>query len=104
MSSKKLQKIKQHPKNACFTLHKRLIGLPDPLDGLFDADVATYIDLKVNHEYLASCIITSIAFVASTVSTIESFGATFPINFYSIFIGRPTSERSQAIQFKHCSS
>eukprot|EP00112_Aurelia_sp_Birch-Aquarium-sp1_P003705 Seg1416.9 transcript_id=Seg1416.9/GoldUCD/mRNA.D3Y31 product="PiggyBac transposable element-derived protein 4" protein_id=Seg1416.9/GoldUCD/D3Y31 len=36
----KLRKIKKQPKTMRFTLHKRLIGLPDPLDSLFDADVA----------------------------------------------------------------
>ena len=103
MSAEKLRKIKKQPKNTWFTLHKRLIGLPDPLETIFDPDVATFVDLKAkslstNRGYLASCIITTTAFIASTICTIESFGATFPINMYSIFMGPPTSGKSQAIK------
>ena len=107
MSAEKLRKIRKRPKTTWFTLHKRLIGLPDPLDSLFDAEVGTFVDLQAkslstNRGYLMSCIITTTAFISSTLCTIESFGTTFPINLYSIFIGPPTSGKSQAI--RECST
>ena len=63
MSAEKLRKVRKQLKTTSLALHRRLIGLSDPLDSLFDPEVGKFVDLQAKslntyRGYLVSCIIT----------------------------------------------
>ena len=84
-------------------LQKRLIGLPDPFEKLFLPNVWNFIinkshALSTNLGYVSTSLITTTSFIAGSASTLVTTTQEMPLNLYSIFVGPPTTGKSQAIK------
>ena len=103
MASSKLSKItKQHEKTWSL-LHKRLMEMEFNFQELFNDNVWEFLQkkaasLSTSVGYLVPCILTSTAFVASTGSLISHKQHEIPFNLYFIFVGPPSTGKSQALK------
>ena len=103
MSTPRLTKLQKQPNSTWAQLQKRLIALPDPFEMLFPADVWSFIlnkshSISTNPGYVSSTLITTTAFMAGTATTLKTATQEMPLNIYSIFVGPPTTGKSQAIK------
>ena len=103
MSTPRLTKLRKQPNSTWAQLQKRLIALPDPFEMLFPADVWSFIlnkshSISTNPGYVSSTLITTTAFMAGTATTLKTATQEMPLNIYSIFVGPPTTGKSQAIK------
>ena len=104
-----MAKLRKQPHSTWALLQKRLISFPDPFQSLFPDDVWTFIQkkadsLSTNAGYVATTLITTTAFVGGLGATLigTSGSQEMPLNLYSIFVGPPTTEKSQAL--KECAA
>lgn len=103
MSSSHLAKLRKQPDNTWALLQKRLIALPDPFEKLFLPNVWNFIvnkshSLSTNPGYVSTSLITTTTFIAGSASTLVTGTQEMPLNIYSIFVGPPTTGKSQAIK------
>ena len=103
MSTPRLTKLRKQPNSTWAQLQKRLIALPDPFETLFPAEVWSFIlnkshSISTNPGYVSSTLITTTAFMAGTATTLKTATQEMPLNIYSIFVGPPTTGKSQAIK------
>ena len=103
MSSSGLAKLRKQPHSTWALLQKRLIGLPDPFEKLFLPNVWNFIinkshSLSTNPGYVSTSLITTTSFIAGSASTLVTTTQEMPLNIYSIFVGPPTTGKSQAIK------
>ena len=103
MSTPRLTKLRKQPNSTWAQLQKRLIALPDPFETLFPVEVWSFIlnkshSISTNPGYVSSTLITTTAFMAGTATTLKTATQEMPLNIYSIFVGPPTTGKSQAIK------
>ena len=103
MSTPCLTKLRKQPNSTWAQLQKHLIALPDPFETLFPAEVWSFIlnkshSISTNPGYVSSTLITTTAFMAGTATTLKTATQEMPLNIYSIFVGPPTTGKSQAIK------
>ena len=103
MSTARLTKLRKQPNSTSALLQKRLIALPDPFGQLFPVAVWNFIlnkshSISTNPGYVSSSLITTTAFIAGSTSTLTTATQEMPLNIYSIFVGPPTTGKSQAIK------
>ena len=84
-----------------------LIALPDPFNSLFSEDVWTFIKRKAESlstipGYVTRSLLTSTAFVAGMQSTLNYESQQIPLNLFTMFVGPPTTGKSQAV--KECAT
>lgn len=102
MSCSKLSKITRQHEKTWSLLHKRLIEMTFPYNQLFDDNVWQYINhqaasLSTSVGYLVLTLLTTTAFIASTGATIKHKHE-IPFNLYAIFVGPPSTGKSQALK------
>lgn len=107
MSSQRQSKLRKQPNSTWALLQKCLISLPDLFEKLFPATVCNFIinksnSINTNPGYVTSCLITTTAFKAGSTTTITTTTQEMPLNLYAIFVGPPTTGKSQAI--KECAA
>ena len=107
MSNPRLAKLRKQPDSTWALLQKRLISLPDPFQTLFPDDVWSFIQkkadsLSTNAGYVATCLLTTTSFVGGLGATLTNGSQEMPLNLYSIFVGPPTTGKSQAL--KECAA
>lgn len=103
MSNVRLTKLRKQPDSTWALLQKRLISIPEPFEKLFPASVWNLIysksnALSTNAGYVSTSLITTTAFLAGTGSILRIGPQEMPLNIYSIFVGPPTTGKSQAIK------
>ena len=103
MSSSHLAKLWKPPDSTRALLQKHLITLPDLFKKLFLSYVWNFIDnksysLSTNPGYISTSLITTTSFIAGSASTLVTGTQEMPLNIYSIFVGPPTTGKSQAIK------
>ena len=103
MSTPRLTKLRKQPNSTWAQLQKHLIALPDPFETLFPAEVWSFIlnkshSIRTNPGYVSSTLITTTACMAGTATTLKTATQEMPLNIYSIFVGPPTTGKSQAIK------
>ena len=103
MSSSRLAKLRKQPDSTWVLLQKRLIGLPDWFEKLFLPNVWNFIinkshSLSTNPGYVSTSLITTTSFIAGSASTLVTTTHEMLLNIYSIFVGPPTTGKSQAIK------
>ena len=103
MSTPRLMKLRKLPNSTWAQLQKHLIALPDPFETLFPAKVWSFIlnkshSISTNPGYVSATLITTTAFMAGTATTLKTATQEMPLNIYSIFVGPPTTGKSQAIK------
>ena len=103
MSNVRLAKLRKQPDSTWALLQKRLISIPEPFETLFPASVWNLIHsksnaLSTNAGYVSTSLITTTAFLAGTGSILRIGPQEMPLNIYSIFVGPPTTGKSQAIK------
>ena len=103
MSTPCLTRLRKPPNSTWAQLQKRLIALPDPFETLFPAEVWSFIlnkshSISTNPGYVSSTLITTTAFMAGTATTLKTATQEMPLNIYSIFVGPPTTGKSQAVK------
>ena len=103
MSTPRLTKLRKQPNGPWALLQKRLISLPNPFEKLFPTEVWNFIinkshSIGTNPGYVSSCLITTTAFIAGSTTTLTASTQEMPLNIYSIFVGHPTTGKSQAIK------
>lgn len=103
MSNVRLAKLRKQPDSTWALLQKRLISIPEPFEKLFPASVWNLIHIKsnalsTNAGYVSTSLITTTAFLAGTGSILRIGPQEMPLNIYSIFVGLPTTGKSQAIK------
>lgn len=81
--------------------------MPDPFQTLFPDDVWSFIQkkadsLSTNAGYVATCLLTTTSFVGGLGATLTNGSQEMPLNLYSIFVGPPTTGKSQAL--KECAA
>lgn len=107
MSNPKLAKVRKQPDSTWTLLQKHLISFPDPFQILFPEDVWTFIrekghSLSTNAGYVATSLVNTTTFVAGKTTTLVSGTQEMLLNLFSIFVGLPTTGKSQAL--KECTS
>ena len=107
MSNPRLAKLRKQPDSTWALLQKRLISLPDPFQNLFSENVWSFIkekahSLSTNAGYVSTCLVNTTAFVAGMTTTLVNGAQEMPFNLFSIFVGPPTTGKSQAL--KECAS
>lgn len=103
MSTAPLTKLRKQPNSTWALLQKRLIALPDPFEQIFPAAVWNFIlnkshSMSTNPGYVSTSLITTTAFITGSTSTLTTATQEMPLNIYSIFVGPPTTGKSQAIK------
>lgn len=103
MSNSRLAKLRKQPDATWSLFQKRLISLPDPLENLFPHNVWSFIkqkaaSLSTNAGYVATTLITTTAFVAGMKTTLINGSQEMPLNLYTVFVGPPTTGKSQALK------
>ena len=103
MSNSRLAKLRKQPDATWSLLQKRLISLPDPFESLFPHNVWSFIEqkaasLSTNAGYVATSLLTTTAFVAGMQTTLVNGSQEMPLNLYSVFVGPPTTGKSQALK------
>lgn len=107
MSNARLAKLRKQPDSTWALLQKRLIGLPEPFNDLFEDDARTFIEnkahsLSTNTGYVVTSLLTTTSFVAGMSSTLVIGTQEMPLNIFSVFVGPPTTGKSQAL--KECAA
>jgi len=102
MSCSKLSKITRQHEKTWSLLHKRLIEMTFPFHELFEDNVWEFLQkkaaaLSTSVGYLIPSLLSTTAFVASTGSTIKH-NHEIPFNLYLIFVGPPSTGKSQALK------
>ena len=102
MASKVSKITKKHKKAGCL-LHKRPMEMGSNFKHLFNNNFWEFFQNKsasssTSVGYLVPCILTSTAFVASTGSLISHKQHEIPFNLYFIFVGPPSTGKSQALK------
>ena len=101
-SSSRLAKLRKQPDSTWALLQKRLIGLPDPFEKLlpngWNFIVNKSHSLSTNPGYVSTSLITTTSFIAGSTSTLVTTTQEMPLNIYFIFVGPPTTGKSQAIK------
>ncbi len=100
MSGEQIRKIKKQPRKTWCGLRKRLVELVHPFEELFDDPVYLFLvrmatSLSSSVGYVSVSVITTTAFLAARVSKGECLGTAFPLNLFTIFMGPPSSGKSQ---------
>ena len=103
MSTARLTKLRKQPNSTWALLQKRLIALPDPFEQIFPAAVWNFIlnkshSMSTNPGCVSTSLITTTAFITGSTSTLTTATQEMPLNIYSIFVGPPTTGKSQAIK------
>ena len=103
MSSSRLAKLRKQPDSTWALLQKRLIGLPDSFEKLLPPNVWNFIinkshSLRTNPGYVSASLIATTSFIGGSASTLVTTTQEMPLNIYSIFVGPPTTGKSQAIK------
>ncbi|XP_020915082.2 uncharacterized protein LOC110252595 [Exaiptasia diaphana] len=104
MSSSKLSKITRQHERTWSQLHKRLIDLDFNFSGVFKENVWEYLSntatsTSTSIGYLIPCILASTAFIASKKgSLIHHKNHDMPFNLYILFVGPPSTGKSQALK------
>ena len=103
MSNVRLAKLRKQPDSTWALLQKRLISIPEPFETLFPVPVwnlnhSKSNALSTNAGYVSTSLITTTAFLAGTGSILRIGPQEMPLNIYSIFVGPPTTGKSQAIK------
>ncbi|KAK3726241.1 hypothetical protein QZH41_001309 [Actinostola sp. cb2023] len=103
MSSSKLSKIARQHENTWSQLHQRLMNLPFQYNELFEENVWEFISkksdsLSTSVGYLIPCLLATTAFVASTGGLIDNATHKSPFNIYIMFVGPPSTGKSQALK------
>jgi len=107
MSNSRLTKLQKQPDSTWALLQKRLIALPDPFEHIFQPQVWEFIQRKANSlstnaGYVGTSLIATTAFVAGMETTVIYGSHEMPLNLFSIFVGPPTTGKSQAL--KECAA
>ena len=103
MSSSKLNKLSRQPERTWSQLHKRLMEIELDYDQLFPPQIAEYLNkvassMSTNIGYLVPSILTSTSFISAKKSLINHKQQDMPFNLYMIFVGPPSTGKSQAIK------
>lgn len=103
MSTPRLTKLQKQPNSTWAQLQKCLITFPDPFEMLFPAEVWSFIlnkshSISTNPGYVSSTLITTTALMAGSTTGLKTATQEMPLNIYAIFVGPPTTEKSQAIK------
>ena len=103
MSSSKLSKPSRQHENTWRFLHKRLVEIPFSFEELFEPQVWQFLhnkaaSLSTSVGYLVPCIIATTAFIASCGATISNNHHQAPMNLFILFVGPPTTGKSQAVK------
>ncbi len=95
--------LRKQPNSTWALLQKHFISLPDPFKKLFPASVWNFSinkshSISTNPGYVSSCLITTVAFIAGSTTTLITSTQEMPLHIYSIFVCFPTTGKSQAIK------
>ena len=107
MSNPRLAKLRKQPDSTWALLQKHLISLLDPFQTLFLDEVWSFIQkkadsLSTNAGCVATCLLTTTSFVGGLGATLTNGSQEMSLNLYSIFVGPPTTGKSQAL--KECAT
>ena len=103
MSNQRLTKLRKQPDATWALFQRRLIQLPDPFANVFPEEVWTFIQrkaesLSTNAGYVTTTLLTTTAYVAGMTTTLISGAQEMPLNLFTVFVGPPTTGKSQAIK------
>ena len=103
MSNSRLATIRKQPDSTWALLQKRLISIADPFESLFPEGVWKFIQNKAdsistNAGYVVASLLTTTAFVAGMTSKLSIGTLEMPLNVFTIFVGPPTTGKSQALK------
>lgn len=103
MSSSKLTKITRQHERTWSLLHKRLMGISFDFGEVFQENVWAFLtntasSLSTSAGYLVPSILASTAFLASKHSLISHKNHDMPFNLFILFVGPPSTGKSQALK------
>lgn len=101
MSTPRLTKLRKQQDSTWVLHQKHLIALPHPFQKLFQTEVWNFIankfnSLSKNVGYVSTSILTMMAFIAGSASTVSTETQEMPLNLYSIIFSLQTFGKTQA--------